>query len=123
MKGRETKTVTFIDAETFGAGAVAYTSDSYRCAGYKEFELLTKLVVVGAPTDIVVDVEISDDDETFYKIMDWEFGDLRWEDSAGNLNEAVRRKLCANYIRLVATPSGTGAGATFTLTAKLILGK
>ena len=114
------KTKKLIDAITFNDVIASYTSASFFCEPYRKFALLIDLDVTLAPTDIVISVEFSDDNAKWYKYMNGFFGDLRYEDSAGDLLEAVLGELRSSYVRLKAVATGTTATATFKLTAKLI---
>jgi len=112
-------TTTMIDAHVFDAADEAKTSNSIDVSDYKSLIVLIDLAVVLAPTDIVIDIEFSDDDSTFYKLMEGPFGDLRYEDSAGALKEALQSECYGKHVRVVATSSGCDGSNTFTLTVKI----
>lgn len=114
---------TLIDAIVFDSADEAYTSGSIAVANFRRFTLLIDLAVSGAPTDIVLRVQVSDDDTTFRNLMNGPFGDLRYEDSAGNKNEAVQGEILTPFMKLYVLSSGCTAGAYFTLTSKIIAGK
>jgi len=116
---RRRKTVKFIDNVTFDATTTTATSESFKCEPYKQFIVLIELDVTGAPTDILYDIEYSDDGGKFYKLMNGPFGDLRYEDAGGDLIEAVTGYVIAPYMRIKATATGTGQGATFRTTVKV----
>lgn len=118
---RRQRTVTFIDNITFNASTTTKTSDPYYCGPYATFLLLHKLTVASTPTNIVIDVEFSDDRANWYKYMRGPFGDLRWEDSAGNKTESIDGPIIAPWIRIIITATGTTATKTFTSTVKLVL--
>lgn len=115
------KTVLFIDAVIFDNNTATKTSDAFECAPYATFLLLHNLVVASTPTDILIELEFSDDRVNWYKYMAGPFGDLRWEDSAGNKKEAIDGPILAPYVRVKVTATGTTATKTFTSTVKLIL--
>jgi len=118
---RRQKTVTFVDEVTFNASVTTYTSDVYEVAPYANFLLLVNLDVTGTPTDIYINVQFSDDGATWYKYMRGPFGDLRWEDTAGDKMECIDGPILAKYMRLYLVASGTAANATFKMTVKAIL--
>jgi hypothetical protein len=111
---------TLVNAHVFDVADESLTSSSVDVSGYGLFSLLLALTVSGAPTDIVIRVQLSDNDSDFYTLMNGPFGDLRFEDSAGNKSEALVSVLSANFLRLHVVSSGCSAGNTFTLTGKLV---
>lgn len=111
-------TVTFVDKILFNSSGQAYTSEPFDCAAYKDFLLLIDLDVTGAPTDIVIDVEFSDDRATWYKYMRGPFGDLRYEDSAGDKKECLDGVIRAEYMRVTLTSTGCDGAKTFLMTVK-----
>jgi hypothetical protein len=114
------KTKKLIDAITFNDVIASYTSASFFCEPYRKFALLLNLDVTATPTDIVIRVEVSDDNAKWYQYMNGPFGDIRYEDSAGDKLEAILGELRSSYVRLRAVATGTTAANTFKLTAKLI---
>jgi hypothetical protein len=114
---------TLVDAVVFNASAETYTSGSIDISSYRLFCLLLDLVVANAPTDIVVRVQLSDDGSTWRTLMNGPFGDLRYEDTAGDKNEAIYGGISAAYMRLYVASSGCDSTNTFTLTAKVIASK
>ena len=114
------KTKKLIDAITFNDVITSYTSASFFCEPYRKFALLLNLDVTATPTDIVIRVEISDDNAKWYQYMNGPFGDIRYEDSAGDKLEAILGELRSSHVRLKAVATGTTAANTFKLTAKLI---
>mgnify|MGYP001575284068 FL=1 len=114
------KTKKLIDAITFNDVIASYTSASFFCEPYRKFALLINLDVTATPTDIVIRVEFSDDNAKWYQYMNGPFGDIRYEDSAGDKLEAILGELRSSYVRLRAVATGTTAANTFKLTAKLI---
>lgn len=115
---RRQKVVTFLDKITFEVAITTYTSRQFHCAGYRDMLLLVNLDVTGAPTDIVLSVEFSDDSANWFKYMIGPFGDLRWEDGAGDKKESLNLPCLAPYVRVKGVATGTGAGATFLMTVK-----
>lgn len=114
------KTEKLIDAVTFNDVIASYTSEKFFCEPYRKFTLLINLDVTATPTDIVIRVEFSDDGAKWYQYMNGPFGDIRYEDSAGDKMEAILGELRASYVRLRAVATGTTAANTFKLTSKLI---
>ena len=116
-------THTFVDGVVFNATDEAYTSAAFDVSDYRKFSLLIDLAVALAPTDIVIRVQFSDDDVTYYNLMNGPFGDLRYEDTAGDKLEAVVGKVMAAYMKVYVLSSGCDGTNTFTLTVKAVLGK
>lgn len=115
------KIATLINGVVFDTTAETYTSESIDISQYRDFLLLLNVDVTLVPTDIYFDVLLSDDNVSFYKLMNGPFGDLRYEDSAGDLLEAIQGKCLAPYMKLKATSSGCSSTNKFTITAKVIL--
>ena len=114
-------TQTMIDAVVFDTAAETYTSAALDISAYREFCLLLSVDVTLAPTDIYFDVLLSDDNITYYKLMNGPFGDLRYEDTAGDLLEAVVGRCLAPWMKIKATSSGCDGTNKFTITAKVVL--
>lgn len=114
------KTVTFIDNVLFNSSSQAETSDPFECTGYESFLLLINLDVTSNPTDIVIAVEFSDDGTTWYKYMRGPFGDLRYEDSAGDKKECLDGVIRAKEMRITLTSTGCESTKTFRMTVKAI---
>ena len=112
--------ITFIDNVTFDNVTTTKTSDEFESAPYSNFLLLVDLAVTETPTNIVIDVEFSHDRVNWFKYMNGPFGDLRWEDSAGDKMESISGAVLAPWIRIKATATGTTAANKFTLTARAI---
>lgn len=115
------RTVILIDGVTFNASTTTKTSTCFECRAYTSFLLLHNLDVTGTPTDILVELEFSDDLINWYKYMQGPFGDLRWEDGAGDKLECVNGPVLAPYVRIKVTATGTDGDNTFKSTVKLIL--
>jgi len=115
--------VTCIDGVVFNDVLTTATSAGVRCVPFHEFLLMLSITVTLAPTDIVFSVEFSDDNVTFFKYMNGPFGDLRYEDAAGNKAEAISGKCLGKYVRLTATATGTSAANKFTVSAYLLIAK
>jgi len=114
-------THTFVDAITFDDDPTTYTADGLDVSAYREFLLILDLAVVNAPTDIVIRVEFSDDDSTYYRYINEPFGDLRFEDTAGAKKEALRGKCVAPFMRVYVAAAGTDGTDKFILTVKAVL--
>ena len=117
---RRVKTVQLFDANEFNASVTTLTSKSFYCEPYKKFSLLIDLGVTGSPTDILIEVKFSDDNAKFYKLMNGPFGDLRYEDSAGDLLEEIQGECRASYCHVKVTATGTDGSNKFTLNTKLV---
>ena len=112
---------TFVDNITFDADPTTYTATGIDVSAYRDFLLLISLAVANTPIDIVIRVEFSDDDSTYYSYMSGPFGDLRYEDAAGAKLEAIVGKCVAPYMRVYVAATGTNGTDTFTLTVKAVL--
>jgi len=98
-----------------------YTSSSIHTEDYRNFVLYLDIDSTGQATDILFDVEFSDDNVNFYKLTDWWYGDLRYTDTqtATRLLESMGYYIQGRYVRLKATVTGGSAGNDFTVTAKM----
>lgn len=112
---------TFVDAVVFNTTDETYTADGYDVVEYRHFLLLIDLEVTGTPTDIQIQVRFSDDDTTYYRLMIGPFGDLRFEDAAGNKTEALVGRCLSTFMDIHCISSGCDASNYFTLTVKGIL--
>lgn len=112
---------TLVDAITFNDDPTQYTSDSIDAEGYTDLAVLIDLAIADAPTDIVIRIQESDDDSTFYSIMNGPLGDLRYEDTAGAKTEAIHAKVTAPYLRAYVLTTGTDGTKKFILTLKVVL--
>lgn len=117
---RRQRTITLVDKILFNSSGQAYTSDIINCAAYRNLLLLINLKVTGAPTDIVIDTKFSDDRANFFKYMRGPFGDLRYEDSAGDKMECIDGPILASYMQLMLTSSGCDGSKTFLMTIKAV---
>lgn len=114
------ETIVFVDGVLFNSAAEVYTSSPFECAPFANFLLLVNLDVTSTPTDIYIDVQFSDDKANWYKYMRGPFGDLRWEDSAGDKKESLDGPVLAPWMRLYLVSSGCDADNTFKMTVKSI---
>lgn len=115
------KTIILINAITFNAVTTSKSSTIFEVRPYRNGLLLINLDVTGAPTDILFDLEFSDDQVNWFKYIIGPFGDLRYEDAAGDKKECLNFPILAPFMRLSATARGTDASKTFLITAKSIL--
>ena len=74
---------------------------------------------IGAPTDILIEIEQSDGGGTWYKYMTGPFGDLRYVSGAGDKKECIDGEVRAHYFRVKVTATGTTAADTFTLSLRV----
>jgi len=120
LTGQQTTHV-FVDNITFNDDPTTYTSDGIDVSAYREFLLLLDVAVTLATNDIVIRVQFSDDDLTYYTYMNGPFGDLRYEDTAGAKTEVIHGKCVAPYMRIYVVARGTDASKYFILTVKAVL--
>lgn len=105
-----------VDAIVFNAATTTYTSAAVRCAPYTKHRALISVDVSGTPTTLQIQKQFSYNGTDFFNATDLPWSTLFYEDSAGNLDEAVPGNLLAEWIRYVITAVGTTAVNTFTLT-------
>ena len=98
-----------------------YTSDSVYTRDFRNFVLYLNIDSTGSATDILFDVEFSDDNVTFYKLTDWWYGDLRYTDTqtAAGVLESMGYYIQGRYVRLTTTVTGGDGTNYFTVTAKM----
>ena len=115
---RRRNSETLIDNQTI---TDTYTSSSIHAEDYRKFVLYLTISSTGQPTDILFDVEFSDDNVNFYKLTDLWYGDLRYEDTAtaDGIRESMGYYIQGRYVRLTATVTGGSATDYFTVTAKM----
>lgn len=100
----------------------SYTSNSVLTEDYRNFILYLNILSTSTPTDILFDVQFSDNNTDWYKLTDWWFGDLRYEDTATvspGIKSSMGYYIQGKYVRLVATVTGGTTAAYFTVTAKM----
>lgn len=114
-------TTTFVDAVEFNAGITTYTSASFDISEFRNMCLYIALVITLTPTRLDLDIEFSDDDVTYYKLMTGPFANIKYSYLAGNRNEAIEGPLRAKYFRVKVTSTGTTAANKFTLTLKTFM--
>jgi len=115
------RTITPINAILFDDTAETFTSEIFAVSPYSTGLLLINLDVTSAPTDIYFNIEFSDDMINWFKYMIGPFGDLRYEDAAGDKKECLDFPILAPYLRVYAVSSNCDASNTFLITAKIIL--
>lgn len=117
----EQETITLVDGVVFDVDAETYTATGVDVSDYRDFLLLIDLAVVGAPTDLQIQVRFSDDDSKYRQYMNGPFGDLRYEDAAGAKAEAIHGKCLGPYMDIHVISTGCDGSKTFTLTVKAVL--
>ena len=115
------KTITLLNAITFDASTTTETGILFEVPAYRRGLLLLDIDVIDTPTDIVFHLEFSADRKKWYKYMIGPFGDLRYEDAAGDKTECLDFPILAPFMRLRAVATGTGAVNKFLITAKAVL--
>jgi len=118
---KRVKTITLIDAVTFNAVTTTKTGNLFEVPAFAKALILIDLDVTGAPTDILFEIFFSEDRQNWYKYMIGPFGDLRYEDAAGDKYECLEIPILAPYMRCKVTATGTDASKTFLTTVKAIL--
>ena len=106
----------------------SYTSSSIHTEDYRNFVLYLNVGFTGTPVaqpnqiNILLDIEFSDDNITWYRLTDWWYGYLNYTDAqtATALLESMGYYIQGRYIRLNATVTGgTEDVDYFTVTAKI----
>ena len=115
------KRITLIDAVTFNAVTTTTTGKLFEVPAYANALICVDIDVTGAPTDILIDIQFSFDRILWCKYMVGPFGDLRYEDGAGDKKECLDIPILAPYIRGYAIATGTDASKTFKLSVYAVL--
>lgn len=113
------KCVTFLKEILFNDTAQAYTSEPFECIAYAIGLLKINLDVTSSPTDIYFNLEFSDNLIDWHKYMKGPFGDLRYEDSAGDKKECLDFPVLDRYVRIYAVSSGCDSSNTFKITFRI----
>ncbi len=121
MAYRRLKTVRMIDDVEFNNDIVSCTSRKFLSIPYSKFELLIDITIDNTPTDLLIEVMMSEDGARWFKHMIGPFGDLRYVGAAGNKMEAVGGDIRSRYVKLKATATGTDATNIFTLSLDITL--
>ena len=115
------KTIKLIDAVTFNAVTTSKTGNLFEVPAYANALICVDVDVTGAPTDVLIDIQFSFDRIKWFKFMLGAFGDLRYEDGAGDLKECLPIQILAPYMRGYAIATGTDASKTFKVSLYAIL--
>lgn len=118
MVFRRLKTVEFLKSIIFNNNVTTYTSPIFLSVPYSKFLLMIELEVSGSPTDILIEIEMSDGSGIWYKYMTGPFGDLRYATAGGNKKECIDGDVRAHYFRAKVTATGTDASNTFKMSLK-----
>ena len=118
---RRVKEILLLDAITFNATTTTKTGKEFEVPAYTNGLICVDLDVTGAPTDILISVEFSPNNVNWYKYITGPFGDLRYEDAAGDKYECLALPILAKFIRGKAVATGTDATKTFKLTLRALL--
>jgi len=105
--------------EFFAGESVSTTtkrSSWFSCAPYHEFQLLVDMKASGVSGNLLVEVILSDDRAKEYKLMDDQFGDLRWSGTGGDKKEAITGKCVSPYMMIRAVASA----GTYVLSVKAV---
>ncbi len=118
---KRVKTIKLIDAVTFNASITAKTGILFEVPAYSNVLILIDVDVTSTPTDLLINIEFSHDRANWYKFMRGPFGDLRYEDSAGDKTECLDIPILAPYMRGYAIATGTDGSKFFKLSLLAIL--
>ncbi|RLF35612.1 MAG: hypothetical protein DRM99_04290 [Thermoplasmata archaeon] len=117
----EAKCITLVDNITFNDEITEYISESVDVRDYNRFVLCVDKSATGSPGNLIVQVQVSPDGESWYDLLSGPFADLRWEATAGDQHEAVSEDCAFCYMRVKVSATGTTATDTFTCSVKLLL--
>lgn len=115
------KTITLIDNITFDASTTSKNGNLFEVRPYSMALILVDLAVTDTPTDIVISLEFSHDRISWFKYMIDAWGDLRYEDAAGDKKESLDIPILAPYMRAKAVATGTDGTHKFTLNLTAVL--
>ena len=115
------KAIILLNAITFNASVTSKTGVLFEVQAYKTALITIGLAIASTPTDILISIEFSPDRANWFKYVIGPFGDLRYEDAAGDKTEALDIPILAPYIRAKAVATGTDATKTFLLSVGAIL--
>ena len=115
------KTLKLIDAVTFNATTTNATGKLFEVPAYSNALICCDVDVIAVPTDILIDIQFSFDRIKWFKYMLGPFGDLRYEDAAGDKKECLPILILAPFMRGYAIATGTGAVNMFKLSVYAIL--
>ena len=123
MKKQITGTITtLIDAVRIDNDPTTSSSSKLDVHDFSKGLLFIDIDSTLAPTDLLIDLEVSDDNgTTWYKLMNDFLSDLRYEDTAtaSGLKECLEIPLPGDDIRVTVTGTGTDATNYFDVTIKL----
>lgn len=111
---------TFVDGVNFNSTDETYTSDGFFCGPYREALILERHAVTSTPTDFYIEVWFSENGADWHKYMNGPFGDWRYEDGAGDLQECIHLPILAPYIRIRVVSSGCSSSAYFVVSVKAL---
>ncbi len=109
------KSIKLIDAITFNDVTTTKTGKLFEVKPYAYALILINVDVTSTPTDIVISIEFSHDRVNWFKYMAGAFGDLRYEDAAGDKTECLSIPILAPFMRAKAVATGTDGSNTFLL--------
>lgn len=115
------KIIQLLESTTFNNLVTTATGKTFEVPAYSRAMLYLFVDVTLAPTDIVFSIYFSDDTLVWYKYMMGPFGDLRYDDAAGDKFECLDLPIIAKYMRVTAVATGTSAVNLFNAQVKAIL--
>lgn len=118
---RRIKAVELLKGVTFNTVLTHETVKPFEVPAYSDALICVDLDVTGTPTDIVISIYFSHDGADWFKYMAGPFGDLRYEDAAGDKKECLVIPVLAPYIKAGGVSTGTDADNTFKLTLRALL--
>lgn len=102
---------------TYDDSPTTATSDAFEIWKYRDFTISYLLDKANTPTDITIQVQISNDNSTWRKLTNDALGSLVYDDTSvgSGLDEAYSFRTVARMMRIVVTATGTDATNTFTI--------
>lgn len=107
---------------TYDDSPTTATSSSVECWNYRWATVSLTIDSTNTPTDIQIDVEVSQDGTNFAKLMNGPLGLWIYDDTATAtaISRALSFPICAYKIRVTITCTGTTAANTFAVTNAML---
>jgi len=115
------ETIILIPTVSLDDDPTSVTGKAFEVPAYKRALILIDVDVTSDPTDVLFSIEFSSNQHDWYKYMVGPFGDLRYEDGAGDLQECLDIPILAPWMRAKAVATGSEAGKIFKVTVRAVL--
>lgn len=107
---------------TYDDSPTTVTSSSVECWNYRWATFSLTIDSTNTPTDLQIDIEVSQDGTNFAKLMNGPLGLWKYDDvaTATAISRALSFPICAYKIRVTITCTGTTASNTFAVTNAML---